>query len=193
MTWRCPKGPDNGRPHRPDSRLPPSLPPRLTRWSWPSSGSPDQGPDEKQSLQVRPMGWPTPSPRSPLNSILIPACMSCMAERKLPNASRIPPMSSAAVTASTCSPLVLRRGDRGGGTPARFSTHGSREDDGEPRSKGPKRFARSAICTLLRDSVVLPPSPVLKFFLDCGQHVSPRLSEAPADSSDCPGPQSLAT
>jgi hypothetical protein len=26
----------------------------------------------------------------------------------------------------------------------------------------------------------------LKFFLDCGRHMFPRLSEATADSSDCP-------
>jgi hypothetical protein len=31
-----------------------------------------------------------------------------------------------------------------------------------------------------------PSSSVLKFFLDCGQHMFPRLSEATADSSDCP-------
>jgi hypothetical protein len=37
-------------------------------------------------------------------------------------------------------------------------------------------------------SVVLPVFSVLKAFLDCGRHMLPRLSEATADSSDCPGP-----
>jgi hypothetical protein len=64
---------------------------------------------------------------------------------------------------------------------------GSKEDDGGRRSKGPKRFARSAQFAFYSVALdVLPPSSVLKFFLDCGRHRFPRLSEATADSSDCP-------
>ena len=48
------------------------------------------------------------------------------------------------------------------------------------------RFARSALNPYSVALVVLPASSVLKFFLDCGRHMFPRLSEATADSSDCP-------
>jgi hypothetical protein len=69
-------------------------------------------------------------------------------------------------------PLVLRRTTVEVGRPQGFQQGGSREDDGAPRSKGSKRFARSAICILLRGSQwSLPASFVLKFFLDCGRHM----------------------
>jgi hypothetical protein len=85
-------------------------------------------------------------------------------------------------------PLVLRRGDRGGGTSTRFSARRSREDDGE-HGAGADCASREALWFLTPwHSVALPVFSVLKAFLDCGRHVFHRLSEAMADSSDCPGP-----
>jgi hypothetical protein len=48
---------------------------------------------------------------------------------------------------------------------------------------GSKRFARSTLCILLRGLVVLPSSSVLRFFLACGRHRFPRLSEAKPDQA----------
>ena len=48
------------------------------------------------------------------------------------------------------------------------------------------RFARSAFNPYSVASTSSPSSSVLKFFLNCGRHMFPPLSEAAADSSDCP-------
>jgi hypothetical protein len=47
--------------------------------------------------------------------------------------------------------------------------HGRTEDDGEPQSKGSKRFARSAICILLRGS---PSSSLLPLCENLGRPTS---------------------
>ncbi len=63
------------------------------------------------------------------------------------------------------SPLVLRRGDHGGGTSARFSAGECREDVEGHRAEWKLRFARSALNPYSVALDVLPASSVLKFFL----------------------------
>ena len=48
------------------------------------------------------------------------------------------------------------------------------------------RFARSAMNPYSVASTSSPSYSVLRFFLDCGRHSSPRLLDATAGSSDCP-------
>ena len=83
-------------------------------------------------------------------------------------------------------PLVLRRGDRGGGTSASLS---ARRKQGGRRGHGAEcklRFARSALNLYSVASTSSPSSSVLKSFLACGRHMFPRSSQATAESSDCP-------
>ena len=80
----------------------------------------------------------------------------------------------------------LRRGDRGGGTSARFSARRKQGGRRGPRSKDSKRFARSAISILLRGPRRPPCFLRVKILPACGRHMFPPLSEATADSSDCP-------
>jgi hypothetical protein len=77
----------------------------------------------------------------------------------------------------TGSPLALRRGGRGGGTSARFSTQ---RKQGGRRGHGAEcklRFARSALNPYSVVLDVLPASSVLKFFLYCETYVFPPCRE----------------
>ena len=79
----------------------------------------------------------------------------------------------------TGSPLVLRRGNRAGGTSRKvFSTEEAREDVEGHRAECKLRFARSALNPYSVASTSSPASSVLKFFLNRGRHIVPRLSEA---------------
>ena len=77
--------------------------------------------------------------------------------------------------------VVLHRSDHGGGKSTRFF---NTEEAGRPTenhgAERKLRFARSALNPYSVASVVLPSSSVLKVFLNCRQHMFPRLSEATA-------------
>ena len=72
-----------------------------------------------------------------------------------------------------------------GTAPKVFSTEDSREDV-EDHGAECNCASREALSSLLRGLDVLSCSSMFRFFLDCGRHMFPRLSEATAASSDCP-------
>ena len=72
--------------------------------------------------------------------------------------------------------MILRRGDRGGGTSRKaFSTEEAGEDVEGHGAESKLRFARSALNPYSVALDVLPASSVLEIFLACGRHLFPPL------------------
>ena len=69
---------------------------------------------------------------------------------------------------------------------ARFSALRKKVRTSRATEQSALRFARSALNPYSVASTSSPSNSVLKFFLDCGRHIFPWLSEATTDSSDCP-------